>query len=127
MGKGVGFLKGFHFSHNCTEYMGIFREGDLVEINVNNQVIGSRGILGDWRKYWIGYRNNPVNGYIRYCKKNHFYSIELEHPVSLTRITNEKEVVIEFDYYSKYAKDIRLIRRADYKNRYELMDFEDES
>ena len=124
MGKGLGILKGFHFNHNCLEYGDIFREGDLVEIDINNQVKVYPGILGEWNKEWSRYESNPVRGNISHCKSNNFYVITFLQPISLIRVIDGLEKSVEFENYAKYAKDIKLIKRADCKNRFEMIDFE---
>ena len=101
----AGVLPGTHFSHKCSLYHTLFQPGQLVAIDLYNQV---RHDTDDWR--WV-LAHRKVSGTI-IGTHFEFFVVELHEMVLLSRRSaknGDVEVVKPFFTYRKPAKGIRLL------------------
>lgn len=100
-----GVLPGMHFSHKCSLYHNIFKPGQLVAIDLYNQV---RHGADDWQ--WVLAHKNVLGTIVG--THFDFFLVELHEMVLLSRrctINGDVEAIKPFFTYRKAAKGIRLL------------------
>lgn len=100
-----GLLPGMHFSHKCALYHKLFQPGQLVAIDLYNQI---REDADKW--CWVLAHKNALGTIVG--THFEFFVIELQEMVFLSRRSERHggvEVVKPFFTYKKAAKGIRLL------------------